>query len=252
MNQIDLGLIDQQLAGNYFGFPVSAVGNKDLDEQSLNAYEVGYTASVAKGRASLGAAFYINDSKGDFAILQAQSYTSQNPPPGWPLPPFVLDEMIGAGMGLPSLITYQNLGRVRNKGLELNAEVRLNRYITGFTNYSWQAQPDSKDFDTETMLNLPPTHRFNADMSFDYKRYLGNVSANYVGSAYWNDIISPLYSGPTKAYTAVNCSAGVRWGGDARYMAILKVSNISNTPIQNHIFGDILKRQIIGEFRMRF
>ena len=193
MSRIDLGLIDPQLAGNYFSFPVRLEGNRDLKEQSLNAYEVGYTAIVAKGRASLGAAFYINDSKGDFYWPQTGSYTSQNPPPGWPLPPFVLDALIaanafGPGMGLPSLITTQNLGKVRNKGLELNADARLNRYVTGFANYSWQARPESKDFDI-SLINLPPTHRFNAGLGFDYKRYLGNVSVGYVGSAYWNDVL---------------------------------------------------------------
>jgi hypothetical protein len=33
---------------------------------------------------------------------------------------------------------------------------------------------------------------------------------------------------------------------------MLKVSNLANTPIQNHVFGDILKRQISGELRVRF
>lgn len=37
---------------------------------------------------------------------------------------------------LPSLISIHNLGKVRNKGLELNADVRFNRYFTGFANYS--------------------------------------------------------------------------------------------------------------------
>ena len=102
------------------------------------------------------------------------------------------------------------------------------------------------------LINLPPTHRFNAGLSVDYKRYLGNVSVGYVGSAYWNDVLSAVYSGPTKAYTVVNVSAGVRWGGGGKYMAMLKVSNLANTPIQNHVYGDILKRQIAGELRVRF
>jgi outer membrane receptor protein involved in Fe transport len=140
---------------------------------------------VAKGRVSLGAAFYVNDSKGDFYWLQTDSYTSQNPPPGWPLPPFVLDALIaanalGPGKGLPSLSSCLNLGHVRNKGLELNIDARISRHVTGFANYSWQARPEPKDFDI-SVLNLPPTNRFNAGMSFNYKRYLGNVSVGYVG-----------------------------------------------------------------------
>ena len=41
MGQLDLGLIQPQLAGNYFDFPVRIVGNLDLKEQSLHAYELG-------------------------------------------------------------------------------------------------------------------------------------------------------------------------------------------------------------------
>jgi outer membrane receptor for ferrienterochelin and colicin len=54
-----------------------------------------------------------------------------------------------------------------------------------------------------------------------------------------------------KAYTMVNASGGVRWGG-GKYITMLKVANLANTPVQNHVLGDILKRQITGEIRMRF
>jgi outer membrane receptor protein involved in Fe transport len=256
LSGLDLGLIDPQFAGNYFSFPFCFCGNRDLEEQSLNAYEVGYSAMLANGRASLGAAFYINNSKGDFYQQQTGSYTSQNPPPGWPLPPYVLDVLIaanafGPGLGLPSLFNTANRGKVRNKGIELNADARFSRHIRGFANYSWQARPESNDFDLFS-INLPPAHRFNAGMDFEYKRYMGNVSVGYVGSAYWNDILGVIYSGPTKAYKVVNAGAGVRWGEGRKYTVMLKVSNLANALVQNHVYGDIIKRQIAVEFRMRF
>ena len=45
-----------------------------------------------------------------------------NPPPGWPLPPAVLELILqsgrfGPGNGLPSTFTYLNLGSVRQKGV---------------------------------------------------------------------------------------------------------------------------------------
>ena len=248
---MDLGLVVPELAGNYYSFPYYFLGNDDLEEQSLNAYEVGYSATLAKGRLNLGAAFYINDGKGDFYWPQTDSYTSQNPPPGWPLPMWVLDAMIAAGQGLPSKLKVQNRGKVRNKGVELSADARFSRYITGYANYSWQAQPDSKDFNLMG-INLPPNHRFNAGMDFDYRRYLGNVSVGYVDSAFWCDIFNYFYCGATKAYTVVNAGAGIRWGTGWKYTAMLKVSNLANVLVQNHILGDILKRQISGEFRARF
>jgi outer membrane receptor for ferrienterochelin and colicin len=256
MNGIDLGLIAPQLAGSYYSFPVTLSGTRDLDPQLLNAYEAGYAASLAKDRVHLAAAFYVNDSRGDFYWPQTGSYTSQNPPPGWPLPPFVLDALIaadafGPGLGLPSALSVGNRGRVRNMGLELSADTRFSRYVSGSANYSWQARPESKDFDA-SLDNQPPASRFNAGVSLDdQKRYLGNVSVGYVGSAFWNDVVNVLYSGSTKAYTVVNLSAGVRFGG-GKYIAMLKVANLASRPIQNHVWGDILRRQVIGELRMRF
>ena len=251
LTPIDLGLIDPSLAGNYYSFPMHFVGNKSLEEILLNAYEVGYSAIVANGRVNLGAAFYINDSKNGLGTGIDQYYTSENPPPGWPLPPFVLDMMIAAGAGLPSIMTYQNLGKVRNQGLELDVDARFNRYVSGYANYSWQARPEPKDFDI-SRINIPPEHRFNAGVDFNYKRYLGNVSVSYVDSAYWNDVIGPAYYGPTKAYTQVNVGGRVQWGENGRYTAMVKISNLANTPVQTHVFGDILKRQVSGELRVRF
>jgi hypothetical protein len=35
-----------------------------------------------------------------------------------------------------------------------------------------------------------------------------------------------------------------------RYAAALKITNLTNENIQQHIFADIVKRQIVGEFRL--
>jgi hypothetical protein len=74
----------------------------------------------------------------------------------------------------------------------------------------------------------------------------------YLSSAFWNDVLGELYSGPTRAYTLVNISCGVGWGANEKYMAMLKVSDLANTAIKNNIYGDVLKRQISREFRVRF
>jgi outer membrane receptor protein involved in Fe transport len=169
----------------------------------------------------------------------------------------VLDLLIavnafGPGMGLPSIYGTQNRSegsKTRNKGIELSVDARLSRAIDVFSNYSWQAKPVTTGFDVSE-INLPPRNRFNAGMNFDYKRYLGNISVGYVGRAYWQDVI--LYGGWTNSYTTINASAGVRLDGSGKYIAMLKVSNLANALLQNHIYGDILKRQITGEFRMHF
>ena len=234
-----------------FRNPVHLEGNPDLKKKSLNAYEIGYTAIVVKGRANIGAAFYVNDGNGWFYSPVVGYYSSADPPAGWPLPPVVLDNLIAMGKGLPKTVRSDNLGRVRNKGLELSAEVQIRRFVNGYANYSWQALPDVKDPGEIPNYNKPPAHRLNAGTRFDWTRYFGNASVSHVDDAVWNDIL-PWWRGPTKAYTTVNFGVGRDFGEDRKYTAILKVTNLANTPIRNHIFGDILKRQVSAEFKIRF
>lgn len=255
VNRINLGLINPQMAGNYYYFPVSGLGNLKLDKQSLNAYEAGYSMTVARGRAHLGTTYYFTDSKKDFFLGQGGSYTSQNPPPNWPLPPFVLDALIaanafGPGNGLPSVLRYTNLGTIRNMGIENEVDVQLHRYVNAFANHSWQNTPDPKDFNI-SLVNRPPKHRFNAGVSFDQRRVLGSINVQYVTRAYWRDVLDASYAGWTEAYTAVNANLGVRFYRN-KCMLMGKVNNLGNARIQNHLFGDLLKRQVVGELRVTF
>ena len=82
-------------------------------------------------------------------------------------------------------------------------------------------------------------------------RFLGNFSVNYTGSAYWQDVLDQRYAGSTDAYTLVNGAVGVRWLDD-RITTSIKVNNLANEEVQEHIFGDIIKRQVIGELRFAF
>ena len=77
VNQLDLGAINQLLAGRLYNFPVVATGNENLKETSLDAYEVGYTGTI-RDRATVTAAFYVNDTKNDIFFTQVGSYNSHN------------------------------------------------------------------------------------------------------------------------------------------------------------------------------
>src|SRR5687767_15276778 len=62
INQINLGAINPALAGQLFNFPVAAVGNADLRQETLTAYELGYTG-VINNRATVTAAVYWNETE---------------------------------------------------------------------------------------------------------------------------------------------------------------------------------------------
>ncbi|MPZ18852.1 MAG: TonB-dependent receptor [Luteitalea sp.] len=255
LDQLPLGSLDPRLGGQVFNFPVTATGNTDLEEQSLDAYEVGYTG-VLWDRATLSAAFYVNNVKNDIFFTQVDSYRASNPPPGWPLPPDVLELIVasgqfGPGNGLPAAFSYLNLGEVRYRGVELGIEGAVTRTWNGFLNYSYQDEPDPKDFDISE-LNLPPSHRMNVGVGYDGPRFLGNFTVSYTDDAFWRDVLDSRFDGPTDAFTLVNGAFGVKWGGRGEYITSVKVTNLLNNEIQQHVFGDIIKRQIVAELRTSF
>ena len=246
---VNLGAFSPALAGRIYPLPVKSSGNPDLQEEKMDAFEVGYTGIIGN-RATLSAAFYVNKTKNDisFTELTSERYTATNPPPGWPLPPAVIAAVPGGSF--PAHFTYLNFGGVTQKGIELGIDGALNQFVHAFANYSWQGEPEPDGFDISE-LNLPPENRFNIGASVNYQRILGNLSVNYSGDAFWQDVLDARYHGTTDAYTLVNGGFGLKWLGD-QLTTTVKFINLLNEDIQQHVFGDILKRQVIGEVRVVF
>lgn len=271
VNQIDLALINPAFAalpGRNFNFPVRAIGSTDLKEESIQAFEVGYTANVRE-RATVSAAVYWTRYEDEIFFTQTARYRALSPPPGWlqALPAPIVPPQLALGIlevippscpsvtapcttgGLPSEFSYRNLGVNRNKGLELGVDAAASQALNVFANYSFQAEPDP-DFDLSE-VNLPPTHRFNAGFNYSAGRFLGNASVSYVDEAFFQDVLDSRFHGPTEAYTQVNGAFGVRWM-NGKVTTAIKVINLTNEDIQSHVFGDVIKRQVIGELRFQF
>jgi iron complex outermembrane receptor protein len=246
---INLGAFSPALAGRVYPLPIQSVGNEDLKEQSLDAFEIGYTGAVAD-RTTVSASFYVNRTKNDILFTEVRSarYTATNPPPGWPLPPTVIALVPGASF--PARFTYLNFGRVTQKGIELGVDSALRNHITVFANYSWQGEPEPDGFDISE-LNLPPEHRFNVGVGFNTSRALGNLSINYTSDAFWQDVLDDRFHGTTDSYTLVNGGFGLKWFGEQLTTSV-KLINLANQDVQQHVFGDVLKRQVVGEVRVTF
>ncbi|HUE84816.1 MAG TPA: TonB-dependent receptor [Vicinamibacterales bacterium] len=277
-NYLDVTIVNQlnfaQLASIHpiftqlgtFDFLVAATGNEDLREESIEAVELGYTG-VINNRATLSAAVYFTKNSDEIFFTQVGRYRATNPPPGWlqrlallgpQLPLAVLEGLPPACTslaepcttgGLPSDFSYRNLGVNRNKGFELGVDAAASRAVNVFANYSLQAMPDP-DFDISE-VNRPPRHRVNTGFSFNNDRYIANMSVSLVDDAFFQDVLDARFHGPTEAYTQVNGAFGVRWMGD-RLTTTVKVINLGNQDVQSHVFGDIIKRQVIGELRVQF
>ncbi|HSE42046.1 MAG TPA: TonB-dependent receptor [Acidobacteriota bacterium] len=237
-------------------FPVitRAIGNENLQEEQLDAYEVGYTGDFG-GRTVVSLSYYVNDTDQNINFVPAEFYSPTNPPPGWPLPPIVLALLAQQGIFFPSTFTYLNLGPIRNQGFEASIDQVINDHISVYANYSYQKDPEILEDADGTFppgeLGFPPNNRFNAGFAYNDPRFLGSVSLNYADSAFWTDVLDARFWGETDAYTMVNGSFGVKWL-EGRLTTTLKVTNIFNEEIQQHIFGDVLKRNITGEVRIDF
>jgi outer membrane receptor protein involved in Fe transport len=228
-----------------------------LTEESLNAYEIAYTGTFLK-KTTLGAAFFVNDLNHSINFVQLDPsidpYTAANPPPGWPLPAVILAALAQQKIFLPrTAFTYQNLGPLRQKGLELSLDHRVQNNLSVFANYSWQGQPqilsDPNPYPT-VELSVPPTNRFNAGFTVDAGNFLGNMSVNYSDKAFWSDVLTSPFHGFTESYTMVNGSVGARWM-NKKLTTSVKVTNLFNQDIQQHIFGDIIKRMVVFEVKVR-
>ncbi len=255
VNQLNLGAINPALSGVVYNFPVRAVGNEGLTEESTESFEVGYTGIINK-RATVSAAMYWTTNHDEIFFTQTGRYRAAAPPPGFPLPPVVLEILPPACAtavcttgGLPSEFSYRNLGEVKNRGFELGIDGALSQAVNLFANYSYQAEPEP-DF-ALSEINLPPTNRFNVGFNFSQGHFLGNASVSYVDDAFFQDVLDARFAGPTEAYTQVNGAFGVKFLRD-KITASIKVINLLDEEIQSHVFGDILKRQVLGELRFQF
>jgi iron complex outermembrane receptor protein len=203
--------------------PARAIGNLDLKEESLTAYEAAYSGGF--GPMTVGAAIYVNDARDQiyFTLQDGGSESLQ--------------------------YTYRNFEPVVSRGFELWMEGRLNRAVTGFVNYTWQGIPDTDEDLGE--VNIPPRHHVNVGAAYNQRRYFGTASVTYQADAYWQDVLGPAYYGWTKPYTMINASAGVRSVDESMTVA-MRVTNLLNRPIQQHVFGDVIRRAVIGEVRFAF
>jgi outer membrane receptor for ferrienterochelin and colicin len=248
-NHIDVTIIQPiTLPTGPFVFPVRATGNPDLEQETMTAYEIGYTGTL-KRRATVNASLYWNNTENGIYFTPIAFYSPAAPPPGWPLPP----AFVPANQ-LTSRFTYLNFGTIKDKGIELGVDAQANRYVNVFANYSYQWMPEIEDFPAGTGINdinWPSKNRFNTGLDFHYSRFLGNLSVNYTDTAYWQDVLDVRFAGATDAFTLVNGTFGVKWMGD-RLVTSVKGVNLGNTEAMQHIFGDVLKRQIVGEARFTF
>lgn len=253
-----------------FPLIVQNLGNVDLKEESVTAYEIAYTGTF-NGKTTVGLAVYQNDQDDNINFVSLvdnptlpgyEIYTPADPPPGVSPQLTAFLALVPPQFGGPILFPkvgghYLNLGPTRQKGLEASIDHAFNTHWTAFANYSWQDTPEILDADADQIpyptseVGIPAENRFNAGVNFNDRRFLGSLSLNYSDKAFWVDVLDRTFAGYTDSYTMVNASFGVKWN-EGRVVTAIKGTNITNESIQQHNFGDVLRRSLVGEVQVRF
>ncbi len=236
----------------YSIFPTNAVGNPDLDEEAMEAFEVGYVGTF--GSTTVSVAAYRNDLEDSTDFFQSGAYTSTNPPSNWPLTlagpvpiPIFPPQLDGL---LASEFSYRNVGKLVNEGIELSIKARPSPEWSFFANYTYQQDPEVTGI-PEDEVNLPPNNRFNVGLAYDGGRFFVNGNVNYTDSAFWTDVLDSRFWGTTEDFTLVNLSLGFRFAQDKVTLVFIG-TNLTDEDFQAHIFGDVIPQKITGELRFRF
>ena len=76
------------------------------------------------------------------------------------------------------------------------------------------------------------------------------LSGSFVDSAFWQDVL-PAYKGSTAGYATLDGAFGVH-SSDRLMTVTLRGTNLLNRRIQQHAFGDVIRRMMTGEIRVQF
>ncbi|MEZ5331719.1 MAG: TonB-dependent receptor [Thermoanaerobaculia bacterium] len=250
-NYLDVVILNQvTLPTGPYIFPSVARGNEDLQEEQLDAVEVGWVGTFGSTTATVSV--YRNKTKDSQDFFTAGTYTGSNPPPNFPLPAFVLDVPPPLGLSglLPSAFSYRNIGEIVDQGLEFSLQGRPSAEWNWFFNYSYQDDPDVTGI-PEGEVNLPPNNRFNVGLGYDVPRWFANANVNYQDEAFWTDVLDSRFWGPTDAFTQLNVAVGFRFADDRATFQI-NGQNVLDEDVQQHVFGDIISRKVTGQLTFNF
>ncbi len=225
-----------------FPLAVRGLGNPDLDEEFVDAYELGYSA-VLGGRHAITIAVYHNEISDNIKFFTSELYGPGDPPPGWPFPPFLVPP-------LPKVFTARNIGTVRDQGLELSWSADWTTRANTTVSYTYQDEPrlEGDDPVAPVVLNTPPRNQAAVITSIEGVRWFGSAEISYTDSAVWRDVLDARFWGPTDSYVVVSGALGVPVNG--RVSVLLRANNIFDEEVKQHVFGDIIGRLVSTELRI--
>ena len=228
-----------------YTLPLLILGDVNLPRETIDAAEVGYTGLIGH-RATVSLSVYKNRTQGLINLLVTQLYRPTDPPPGWPLPAAAL-----AAIPLPKLFLWSSLGNLAEAGVEVALDVPVGAGVSSSVSYSTQITPVLSAPDgapVPFVVNTPPRHRANLGLLLNRGRFMGSLNTSFTDRAFWADVLS--YTGWTDSFWLINGTIGVKFANN-RFTWLVKGTNLADGKIQQHIFGDIIRRRVMTELRVK-
>jgi len=148
---------------------------------------------------------------------------------------------------MPKTVSYRNTGRESNGGVELSVNSTWRTDIWTTASYTYQMKPKLTDADVgfASAINEPPRHMGSVQVGYDRAPWRGSVGVVFSSRAFWADVLAtdPRIRGYSDAYGLVNVMASYALP-KARSALVLKATNLLDSHVQQHAFGDIIRREV--------
>ncbi len=155
-----------------------------------------------------------------------------------------------SGSGLPRSYTWFNRDHVRSMGLEAGLHAHLTANLSAYLNYARRSEPEIRNIRPD-VLDLPPAHRFNFGVDGHFGIFQSGATVNYSGRSFWSDPLGGTFFGWTEPFTMVNATLSVELM-DGQLKPSLRVVNLLDQDVRQHLLGTYIKRQIIAGVGYQF
>jgi outer membrane receptor protein involved in Fe transport len=218
------------------------IGSTDLKLEKQNALEVGYTG-VIKSRATVFATVYDQRIANNIWFLPVSFYGPGAPPPGWPGDPLSVPL-------LPNVFGFVNLGRVRDRGVELATNIEWPR-LSVQASYTFQDLPRLGNTSFPLQINRPARHQAGGGVTYAADRWRAAGDVHYTDRAFWADVFTEPFWGYTDAYVSVNARVSYRLP-NRPWELWLSATDLLDEKIKSHVFGDTVRRKVTSGIRWQW
>ena len=204
-------------------------GNPDLNPERVNTHELSYQ-TVLKKRIIGNFNLFINHLYDLIEFKTVETFPAD----------FFFDGSPGGV--IPSKMSFDNRGKAKSIGGEIDMTFYATKWLKGFINYSYQQL-------TDTLMNehikSAPAHKLNGGLRFKFENGIKwNIVAHYISQTEWGSL-------KVDAYTLVNARVAYSMmAEDAEISA--SAFNLLNNKHREHPWGDEIGRRLTVGLTCRF